>query len=78
MNKPTVMSTGEWFFPIAVWHTGKTPVPFNTDKDDSDTSIGTIAQECGFGSSAYFSKVFSQREGISPSEYRRTLCHSEK
>ncbi|MBR2021454.1 MAG: exo-alpha-sialidase [Clostridia bacterium] len=45
---------------------------------NSDTSIGTIAQECGFGSSAYFSKVFSQSEGISPSEYRRILRHSEE
>lgn len=40
---------------------------------DSDKSIADIAQECGFGSSSYFSKVFMQAEGVSPSEYRRYL-----
>ncbi len=25
MNKPTVLSTGEWLFPIAVWHAGLRP-----------------------------------------------------
>ena len=40
---------------------------------NSDKTISVIAQECGFGSSAYFSKIFTQSEGISPSEYRKLL-----
>lgn len=36
----------------------------------TDKSILEISQECGFGSSSYFSKVFMQSENVSPSEYR--------
>jgi len=36
--------------------------------------ITEIAQECGFGSSSYFSKVFMQSEHISPSDYRNLLA----
>ena len=39
----------------------------------SEKTIATIAQECGFGSASYFSKIFVQSEGISPSEYRKLL-----
>ncbi|MBE7009878.1 MAG: helix-turn-helix domain-containing protein [Ruminococcaceae bacterium] len=39
----------------------------------SSKSMAAISQECGFGSSSYFSKVFLQSEKISPSEYRRLL-----
>ena len=39
----------------------------------SDKSILEISQECGFGSSSYFSKVFLQSEHVSPSEYRNML-----
>lgn len=39
----------------------------------SDKSILEISQECGFGSSSYFSKVFMQSENVSPSEYRSML-----
>ncbi len=41
---------------------------------DSKT-ISEIAQECGFGSSAYFSKIFTLNEGVSPSQYRKMLQH---
>lgn len=34
-------------------------------------SINEIAEATGFYDQAYFSKVFSQKEGITPSEYRR-------
>ncbi len=40
---------------------------------NSSKSITEIAQECGFGSSSYFSKVFMQSERVSPSEYRNLL-----
>ena len=40
---------------------------------ETEKSIAEIAQTCGFGSSAYFSKVFAQSECISPSEYRKML-----
>jgi len=44
---------------------------------NSNDNIVTIAQQCGFCSSSYFSKVFTQSEGISPSEYRKLLKVSE-
>lgn len=40
---------------------------------NSTDSIATVSQKCGFGSSAYFAKIFVQNEGISPSEYRKLL-----
>lgn len=36
MNKPTVISTGEWFFPVAVWNYGVTTGGFNSEKEDDD------------------------------------------
>ena len=45
---------------------------------DSDKSIAEIAQECGFGSSSYFSKVFIQSEGVSPSKYRSYLKNNSQ
>ncbi len=33
-------------------------------------TIGEVATECGFGDQSYFSKVFSSRHGIPPSEFR--------
>lgn len=32
MNKPTVLSTGEWMFPIAVWDHGIRVIPYEEDK----------------------------------------------
>jgi hypothetical protein len=34
MNKPTVLSTGEWLFPIAVWHKNVTTGGFNSEAAD--------------------------------------------
>ncbi len=39
----------------------------------SHTSIKEIAGECGFTDQNYFSKVFAQKYGCSPSEYRNSL-----
>lgn len=36
MNKPTVLSTGEWLFPIAVWHHSVYTGGFTSDKDAAD------------------------------------------
>jgi len=36
-------------------------------------SIGDVADAVGFSNSAYFSRVFKQEVGVSPSEYRRSL-----
>ena len=38
---------------------------------NSSYSCAVIAEKTGFSTSAYFSKVFSQNLGISPSEYRK-------
>ncbi len=36
MNKPTVLSTGEWLFPMAVWRCGLRPGGVDSSKDDND------------------------------------------
>ena len=36
MNKPTVLSTGEWLFPMAVWHRSICKGVFLSDKKDED------------------------------------------
>lgn len=38
---------------------------------NTDKSISNIAQEVGYSSSAYFTKIFTKFENISPSEYRQ-------
>jgi len=35
-----------------------------------------IADLCGFEDQSYFTKVFSKRVGMSPREYRNTICKS--
>lgn len=37
----------------------------------TDQTAEQIAQECGMGDAAYFSRAFKQVEGISPREYRK-------
>lgn len=36
MNKPTVISTGEWLFPVAVWHRNVKTGGFDSGKEDSE------------------------------------------
>ena len=38
--------------------------------NSTDFSICEISEECGFRSANYFSKVFSAKVGMTPSEYR--------
>ncbi len=38
---------------------------------NTQSSIGEIATMCGFNSFSYFSKIFSERVGVSPREYRK-------
>ena len=38
-----------------------------------DRNIGEIATETGFSDQSYFSKVFSAKYGIPPSEYAETV-----
>ena len=38
---------------------------------ETDRSVSRIAAEAGFRDYSYFSKVFRQKTGMSPSEYRR-------
>lgn len=37
---------------------------------DKDLSITQIAEQTGFGGSAYFAKIFKKEMGVSPSQYR--------
>ena len=43
----------------------------------SRITISEIAEHCGFSDVLAFSRFFSKREGISPSEYRRTYLKNE-
>jgi AraC-like DNA-binding protein len=36
----------------------------------ADTSIASIAFECGFNDPAYFSRAFKQENGVTPQEWR--------
>lgn len=60
--------------------TGMTPheyiidVKLNLAKNElvhTSNSIKTISEKCGFNSPYYFSLFFSQRAGVSPSQYRK-------
>ena len=42
---------------------------------NTDEKLIDIAFKCGFGSSSYFTKVFTNAEKISPSKYRKLLKH---
>lgn len=41
----------------------------------SDMPIAEIAQNCGFYSPAYFSAIFRQETGVTPTQYRDTCRH---
>ena len=42
--------------------------------DNASQSVSEIAYRCGFGDAAHFSKVFRERFGVSPREFRRQEC----
>lgn len=42
---------------------------------ETDQKIGIIAQDLGFKSPAYFTRVFSESEGLSPKSFRKTHNH---
>lgn len=44
---------------------------------DSDRSITEIAQECGFGSSSYLGRLFHDKMGCTPAQYRRKTAQKE-
>jgi len=41
----------------------------------TDSQIGHIAEQVGFDSAAYFTRRFTQEEGMSPSQYRKRYLH---
>ena len=43
---------------------------------EHQASITSVAEQTGFSSPAYFSKIFRQQMGCSPSEYRNRADHS--
>ena len=43
----------------------------------TQSSISEIAEETGFSSTAYFIKVFKEKNGMTPKEYRRQRIHTE-
>lgn len=42
-----------------------------------ESKIGEIAEACGFSDQSYFSKVFSARYGVPPSEYERITTRKQ-
>ena len=38
---------------------------------ETEASVISIAQECGFASVSYFNRIFKAAYGITPSEYRK-------
>lgn len=47
---------------------------------NTDLPVGEIATRCGFNSFGYFSKIFRERVGISPREYRnseKVMCFKD-
>jgi AraC-like DNA-binding protein len=42
----------------------------------SNKSLAQVAAELGFSDQSYFTKVFKQHTGMTPSEYRRQRQHS--
>ena len=38
---------------------------------DTSQTVGEIAASLGFGSNVYFSNVFKEKFGVSPSQYRK-------
>ena len=44
----------------------------------SDWSVDYISQICGFSSPSYFSKIFKEYHGISPTEYRKNRHKRER
>ncbi len=43
-----------------------------------ENKIGEIAEACGFSDQSYFSKVFSARYGVPPSEYEKILANGNE
>ncbi|MCI1859112.1 MAG: AraC family transcriptional regulator [Sporolactobacillus sp.] len=41
---------------------------------ETDLNIVTIASQIGYDDSKYFMRIFKKREGITPSQYRKTFC----
>ena len=44
----------------------------------SGLSIDRIAEQCGFGSAAYFATTFRRHNGVAPSTWRRQLRTRQK
>ena len=44
----------------------------------SEESITVISQNCGFGSSSHFGRLFAERYGCTPSQYRHNWQNHEK
>ena len=63
-------------------YTGKTPIEYINDVRltqaahllrTTELPIVTVSSSCGFASQSYFGKLFAQKNGVSPSEYRKEV-----
>ena len=39
----------------------------------AETSVTAVAQSCGFDNLSYFNRLFKQKYGCTPGEYRRRM-----
>ena len=46
--------------------------------NDNQKTITEIAQECGFGTSSYFGKLFREKMGCTPEQYRKRRGQTQK
>lgn len=40
-------------------------------------TVSQVAEACGFASTSYFAKLFKEKNGITPKDYRKSRIHSE-
>ena len=76
----------DYFRRVFKKETGKTPLQYLTDiriirtkqllADKKLFSIISIAENCGFSDSLYFSTCFKKHVGCSPSEYRKRITQN--
>lgn len=82
------------YSPSQVWRiinsaTGLSPIEYITERRlsrarillrESNQTISSIAHMSGFGSPAYFSRVFKEKTGVTPGEYRErpALFHPDR
>ena len=43
---------------------------------ETDLSVGDISRSVGYGDALYFSRIFRQKKGMTPTQFRKARAHS--